>query len=159
MKRLLLVLCIAFAGNIYGQIFNEDIKNTTFDLFEDLVFLNSEVIKNGDCDNGYRLNDIALRLEIIVALMTSVNDLIALKVGTKSILNSSLASTLERDTYKYLDGTYALRIDNLIMKSKGLIKVINHHMTPLIGSGQVIVNDLRNNLRAIIRLAEKYKDV
>ena len=158
MKKLLLVLCIAFAGNIYGQIFNEDIKNTTFDLFEDLVFLNSEVLSKGDCNNAYRLNDIAMRVEIIMVLMANVNDLIAVKAGTVSILNSSQANKVERETYIFLDRTYAMRIDNLIMRSNSLIKVINHHMTPLLGSGQVIANDLRKHLREIKRLAEKYKD-
>ena len=50
MKRLILILCIAMSGNAYGQtaqIFDENIKNTTLDLYEDLVYLNSDVLKDG----------------------------------------------------------------------------------------------------------------
>ena len=160
MKKLILILCIAMSGQAYGQyIFDDNFKETTLDLYEDLVYLNDDVLKNGDCNNAYRLNDIAIRVEHIMTLMVTINDLLAIKAGTKSILNKSEAGKVGRDSYNYINDTFVMRTDNLIMKSNTLIKVINNHMTPLLGSGQVIANDLRKHVREIKRRTEKYKDI
>ena len=158
MRKLILLLCIAMSGNVYGQtyqenkLFRNEVSDRLLNLHDDLGNIQTRLIKKGDIISGYRVLELYVKTEHILTLLHTVNSLgfifeQANKIGSKSKENMEIAV--------FSMSVWLVTLEMLEFQLRFTLSKIEKHIDNLDASGPIVLSALRDELRGILKVTKK----